>query len=79
MSTNISVPDVDRSLMILPVGYTSGSIESLALDTASPAIFLSTFCLVQLMGLGTVLIPNPVYKFVSTLSDVVILYIVLGS
>ena len=54
-------------------------MESLAFDTASPAIFLSTFCLVQLMGLDTVLIPKPVYKLVSTLSEVVILYIVLGS
>ena len=49
------------------------------MDTFTPAILLSTFCLVQLIGLGAVLIPNPVYKLVSTLSDVVILYIVLGS
>ena len=37
--------------VLLTCQHDSDSIESLTLDTTSPLIFLSTFCLVQLNGL----------------------------
>ena len=51
LSTNISVSVVDTSSIIFAVGKISDSIESLALETNSPLMFLSTFCFVQLNGL----------------------------
>ena len=59
--------------MIRAVGYIKGSIDSLVLNTNSPFIFLSIFCFVQCNGLKFLSsIPTPVYKLVSTSSELLI-------
>ena len=73
LSTNNSVSVVEKSPIILEVGYTCDSNESLVLNTISPLTFLSIFCFVQLNGLKFLSsTPCKVYKLVSTSSDAVI-------
>ena len=53
-----------------PVGKIRGSKASLTLETRTPFINLSDFCLVQFKLFGSVLIPAPLYKSVSTMFEV---------
>ena len=74
VSMNISVSDVDTSLIILAVGNIKGSNVSLDLYTYSPLTFWPVFCLVQERGWDVFvspLTPNPEYRLVSNLSELV--------
>ena len=57
----LSVVPVPTSPIILAVGNTKGSIESLALETKIPFTTLSSFCLIHVRGLFVAesLIPTP--------------------
>ena len=74
VSMNISVSDIDTSLIILAVGNIKGSNVSLDLYTYSPLTFWLVFCLVQERGWDVFvspLTPNPEYRLVSNLSELV--------